>query len=273
MILLMVVLITVSTIVLFPGSASKKADIITYESSSTDNTIKGKNIGQGKLREIALSLVSSTVNNDSNYKNQYSNIKDYKDNNGYTAGVIGFTSRYGQLQKVVDIYLGLKKEDNIIAPYKDALTQVKGTYSHQRLGNDFELSWVKACTDKEMIEAQNSVINSDYLIPAVSVAIEDGLSPLGQYIYFDTMLNKGVTANYSFNIVRNRAISKVNPPNAGGDERKYLEAFLDARDEINEGLGIDNNSVAVQRMLLNNENYKLNLPIIWKVNDKTFEMH
>ncbi len=42
-----------------------------------------------------------------------------------------------------------------------------------------------------MIQAQNHILNKQYMEPAISNAAKDYLSPLGQYIYYDALVVHG----------------------------------------------------------------------------------
>ena len=48
-----------------------------------------------------------------------------------------------------------------------------------------------AAKDPRIIQAQNDILDEQYMTPAVTYASEDGLSPLGQYIYYDVLVVHG----------------------------------------------------------------------------------
>ncbi len=271
-VIIMVVLITVAALALFPGATTKQADIVTYEARNANYISGGNDISQGMLREEAISLISIADGRSKEYRNNYAKIKDYGDGYGYTAGIIGFSSRRGDILKVVDQYIKLKPDDNIMTQYRDALEEVKGTYSHQRLGTYFEAAWIKACTDDEMIQAQNMVLDNEYIYPSLNLAKKDGLSNLGQYIYFDAIVTLGTNNNDSFFDIRDKAISQIKTPSNKGSEKNYLNRFLSIYEKTLSDKALNTSRVKLQKDLLDSGNYKMQLPLNIVYDDITFNI-
>ena len=76
------------------------------------------------------------------------------------------------------------------------------------------------------------------------------------------------TDSTSFRNIRKRALSKAKPPAQGGDETKWLGAFLDARVWAmkQEEAHSDTSRVdTAQRVFLRKGNLALNTPLDWKV--------
>ncbi|MGZ7265331.1 chitosanase, partial [Streptococcus pyogenes] len=69
-----------------------------------------------------------------------------------------------------------------------------------------------------------------YFDPAVAQAKADGLSTLGQFVYYDAMVMHGPGDDpSSFGGIRTAELEKASATSAGGDETSYLKAFLAAR--------------------------------------------
>ena len=223
-------------------------------------------IGDGMYRKIAYSLVSSAENSSLDYEECYSYIEDIGDGRGYTAGIIGFTSGTGDLLEVVNRYIDLKPTDNILQKYIPALEQVNGSDSHDGLGDDFVSDWQKAAGDSEMIQAQDEIVDEMYMNTAIQCANSDGLSLLGEFIYYDALVVHGPGNDEdSFGGIRDAAMEMAKVPADGGSEEEYLLAFLDARSIImlKEEAHSDLSRIEAQRKFIHEKNYDLSLPLIW----------
>lgn len=237
--------------------------------SGMGNNVKGNtgDISKGTLRKEVFALVSSAENSTINYSKQYSYIEDIGDGRGYTAGIIGFTTGTGDLLDVVKRYTELKPK-NKLKKYIPALKKVNGTDSHKGLGKKFEKTWRDAAKTKEMIKAQNDILNQQYMYPAIKYAKKDGLSPLGQYIYYDALVVHGSGDVYdedSFEAIRKNALDEADSPAEGGSEEEYLDAFLDARVPVMqmEEAHSDLSRINTQRKFLDEKNFNLKLPLKW----------
>jgi chitosanase len=187
-------------------------------------------------KDIAMQLVSSAENSSLDWKAQYGYIEynvehNEKENRGYTAGIIGFTSRTHDMLELVRYYVKITP-GNVLAPYLPVLEKVDGTPSKQGLGRPFEEAWKAAGKDAKFREAQDHERDRVYFDPAVDQAQADGLQELGQFLYYDAIVMHGPGDDRnSFGGIRARAMKKAKPPSQGGDEPAYLNAFLDARRE------------------------------------------
>lgn len=231
-------------------------------------------IDAGALRKEVFALVSSAENSSIDYSKQYAYIEDIGDGRGYTAGVIGFTSGTSDLLAVVNLYAELKA-DNILEKYIPALEAVNGTDSHEGLGDAFLNDWEKAADDLEMIQAQNTVLDEQYMSPAVQFATKDGLSPLGQYIYYDALVVHGNGDDEdSFGEIRDTALTHVKPPADGGDEAAYLNEFLKARTVVmeKEEAHSDLSRLEAQEAWIDAGNFSLELPLEWTVYGEKFTL-
>lgn len=244
-------------------------------SKDVRHTENSANIGTGILRKEVFALVSSAENSSIDYGKQYAYIEDIGDGRGYTAGVIGFTSGTGDLLQVVTEYIKLKPENNSLEKYLSALEAVVGTDSHEGLGDAFLTDWQIASEDAEMIQAQNAILDDLYLNPSITFANEDGLSVLGQYIYYDAMVVHGPGDDEdSFNGIRMKAKASADTPAMGGNEKTYLQAFLDARSVImkKEEAHSDLSRLNTQQAFLEAGNETLELPLTWTMYGEAFEL-
>ncbi|MEU0565710.1 chitosanase [Nonomuraea sp. NPDC005983] len=219
-------------------------------------------------KDIAMQLVSSAENSSLNWKAQYGYIEDIDDGRGYTAGIIGFCSGTGDMLELVQLYTD-RKPDNVLAKYLPALRKVNGSDSHKGLDPDFTKDWKTAAKDPAFQQAQNDERDRVYFNPAVSQAKQDGLRALGQFAYYDAIVMHGPgTDKLSFGGIRKSALAKAKPPAQGGDETKYLNAFLDARKAAMKAEEAHEDTSRVdteQRVFLKQGNLDLDPPLTWKV--------
>ncbi|GHG47702.1 chitosanase [Streptomyces griseocarneus] len=219
-------------------------------------------------KDIAMRLVSSAENSSLDWRAQFTYIEDIKDGRGYTAGIIGFCSGTGDMLELVELYTK-RKPGNPLAAFLPALRKANGTDSHAGLGKPFEDAWHKAAQDKAFQDAQESERDRVYFDPAVKQAKSDGLRALGQFAYYDaTVMHGPGSGKNSFGGIRKAALAKAKPPAQGGDEKTYLNAFLDARKKAMQGEAAHSDTSRVdtaQRVFLDNGNLDLVPPLKWKV--------
>ena len=232
-------------------------------------------IAQGTLRDTVFSLVSSAENSTTDFNTEYGYIEDIGDGRGYTCGIIGFTSATGDLLDVVRLYVELAPNNNPLKPYVPALEAAVGSDTHAGLGSGFVSAWKTACKTSQMIEAQNAILNEQYMLPAVNSAQGDGLSPLGQYIYYDALVVHGPGNDAdSFGGIRAAALKSARTPAQGGDEATYLSAFLDARTKVmlKEEAHSDLSRINVQRTFIKEKKWDLSRPLSWTMYGDRFEL-
>ncbi|MFF4951018.1 chitosanase [Streptomyces chattanoogensis] len=226
-------------------------------------------------KEIAMQLVSSAENSSLDWKAQYQYIEDIGDGRGYTGGIIGFCSGTHDMLELVELYTK-RKPDNVLAKYLPALRAVDGSDSHEGLDPDYPKDWKKAARDPEFQKAQNDERDRVYFNPAVKQGKADGLGVLGQFTYYDAIVMHGDGDDRtSFSSIRKRALAKAKPPAQGGNEKAYLDAFLDARVWAmkQEEAHSDTSRVdTAQRVFLKNGNLDLHTPLDWKVYGESFHI-
>ncbi len=231
-------------------------------------------------KEIARQLVSASENSSLNWKAQFGYIEynvegNEKENRGYTAGIIGFTSRTHDMLELVEHYQKIAP-GNALTPYLPVLKKVDGTSSRQGLGKPFEQAWKEAAQDPKFREAQEQECDRVYFDPAVNQAVADGLHELGQFCYYDAMvMHGGGNDGNSFGGIRAAALKHAKAPSQGGDEAAYLNAFLDARKaamKAEEGHQDTTRVDTMQRKFVQAGNLSLTPPLAFKVYGSPYEI-
>ncbi len=245
---------------------------IQFKAPSTPpppSTTGKANLDDPAKKEIAMQLVASAENSSLNWKSQYGYIEDIGDGRGYTAGIIGFCSGCGDMLQLVQYYTQLKPS-NVLAKYIPALQKI-GSFdaSHAGLDPTFTKDWKTAATDATFQQAQNDERDRVYFNPAVAQGKADGLSALGQFIYYDALVVHGPGADsQSFGGIRAAALKKAKTPAQGGAEAAYLAAFLDVRTVAMQAEAAHSDVTRIdtaQRVFLGAGNFNLDPPLTWKV--------
>ena len=144
---------------------------------------------------------------------------------GYTAGIVGFCSKNGEVREVIEGYDRARPGNALIA-FLPALDRHERGPSVAGLGEPFEAAWREAAEQQSFREAQHAVLETRYLEPAVKLADDDGLGLTGQLAYYNAATRRGADR---LAIVREAVFKeKLVPPANGGDEIDYLKAFLNA---------------------------------------------
>lgn len=152
------------------------------------------------------------------------------DGAGISYGKHQSTDRAGSLDKIVDLYIhknGKHAADLSQFSQKLALNETA------KIDPKNPPSWAKhlmgilklAGADLVMQECQDSVFDADYWIPAVGHASSLGLqSALGHLVVYDTCIHSGPGG---ISIIRARFPEL--PPVKGGDEKAWIQAYVNAR--------------------------------------------
>ncbi|MGF1340289.1 chitosanase [Streptomyces flavovirens] len=236
-----------------------------------------KGLADPAKKDIAMRLVSSAENSTLDWKAQYGYIEDIGDGRGYTAGVIGFCSGTGDMLKVVERYTAARP-GNALERFLPALRAVVGGDSHEGLGDAFTEAWARVADDTAFRRAQDAERDETYLDPAVARAEADGLSALGQFVYYDAFVMHGYAdakGTVGFRTIRAEAVEAADPPSRGGDEEAYLDAFLDARVRAirQEPSHSDASRVeTAQRVFVHEGRLQLETPLVWKVYGESFRI-
>ncbi|MFF8289770.1 chitosanase [Streptomyces sp. NPDC016309] len=228
-------------------------------------------------KELAARLVASADNSTLDWRGQYDDIEDIHDGNGYTAGVIGFCSGTNDMLQLVE-YFTKEHPDNPLARYLPALRAVDGTDSHEGLDPGFTAAWKEAAEDPAFRRAQDVMRDRIYFDPAVRLAKMDGLSTLGQFIYFDAMVLHGPGVGpQAFYGIRAAAMKKAPTAAEGGDEKAYLNAFLDESRAVmklqkTERERDTSRIDTAQRVFLRDGNMDLRVPLTWQTYGETYRI-
>lgn len=232
-----------------------------------------KDLHDPAVKPIARMLVSSAENSSLRWEAQYGYIEynvegNSWENRGYTAGLVGFTTKNGDLRLLVERY-SKSAPGNRLERFLPALRRVEGTSSRRGLGEAFVSAWRASARDQKFLAAQRDLADEFYYNPAVTQAKADGLGILGQFVYADAAIMHGFGSEAnSFEFIRGAAVRRARTPARGGSERAYLKAFLDAR--INamraEAGHSDVSRVThAQRRFLSEGNLDLRPPLRWSV--------
>ncbi|MGQ2374874.1 chitosanase [Companilactobacillus zhachilii] len=220
-----------------------------------------KTIATGQSRRTTFALVSSAENSTTDYQKQYGYIEDIKDWRGYTAGIIGFTSKNGDLRQVILKYQKLRPNNRLVR-YLPALKRIEGTATHKGLGPNFVKDWHKVANDKRFIQAQDIILDQQYMQPALKAAKADNLGPLGQYIYYDAIVVHGPgNDNNSFGGIRRKSKKLADSYN----QAIYLKTFLKVRSKVmrKETAHQDLSRIKTQQKFINEKNFQLKRPLSW----------
>ncbi len=225
-------------------------------------------------KELAQRIVASAENSSLDWRAQYDYIEDIGDGNGYTAGIIGFCSGTHDMLSLVERYTK-DHPDNPLAEYLPALRAVDGTDSHDGL-DGFPEAWRREAEQPAFRRAQDQLRDDDYFDPAVRQGKTDGLSTLGQFIYYDAMVQHGPgTGPLAFYGIREEAMRRASTKAEGGDEKEFLKAFLDARREAMKTKNPDSDTTRIdtaQRVFLQAGNLQLATPLEWRVYGDTYRV-
>lgn len=226
-------------------------------------------------KELAHRLIATARDSTLDWRATYGLIEDVGDGRGYTAGIVGFCTGTHDLLALVERYTEAHP-DNGLAAYLPALREVDGTDSHEGLDPGFVAAWQAESQVPAFREAQETERDDVYFDPAVRLAKLDGLSTLGQFVYYDAMVLHGPgTDADSFYGLREHALGEAKPPAQGGDEKAFLDAFLDVRREEmrTEASSRDTSRIdTAQRRFLEAGNMELSTPLVWGMYGETYQV-
>ena len=243
----------------------------TLPGGTTTPPSSGVNLDNPAKKDVAMQIVSAAENSSLDWRAQFSYIEDIGDGRGYTAGIIGFCSGTGDMLELVEAYTATKP-GNVLAKYLPALRNVNGTSSHAGLDPNFTGDWRTAAADSVFKAAQEAERDRVYFNPSVRDGKADGVRALGQFAYYDAAVMHGYEGMRS---IRGRALQRAKPPAQGGDERTWLNVFLDERvtEMKKEEAHSDTSRVdTAQRVFLNNGNFDLNTPLDFAVYGEAFHI-
>lgn len=224
-------------------------------------------------KRIALSIMESAEWSTLDIYAGMGQIENIGDGRGLTGGFIGFTSGTGDMRDLVKRYTATKP-GNVLAKWIPTLeSRVEVKAWPDASANAFIADWKTAAQDPVFQNEQLKYNDSEYLRPAVEAARADGLGFLGQFIYYDAYIMHGegpVTGplSESFSAIRAAAMRQAKTPAQNGDERAYLDAFLNVRVQAMEMEAAHDDVARVenaQRVWVREGNLRLDPPLTWVV--------
>ena len=192
----------------------------------------------------------------------YSNVSIYKDGGGGSYKQITYgaaqTTQDGNLDKLLTAYLDTGANTKAASVIRSYLP----TKNNRNLVNNDE--FIKALKDagkeKEMQTAQDAFFDETYFVPAYKWFAKNGFTyPLSLLVIYDSFIHSGGILSF----LRNRFAEVV--PNKGGNEKKWIESYVNVRKSW---LSKHSNKIlrnTVYRMntmleCINNDNWMLDKP-------------
>jgi chitosanase len=181
-------------------------------------------------RKIADQIISAFEN--STTKIQYAYCENLKDGRGFTAGRAGFCTATGDLYEVVKLY-SKSNPDNALSECLDTLKQLAEDEDDDVSGlEDFKKSWNAACEDHDFLDAQDAIVEKEYLKPALNYCEQNGLqTAVAALCLYDACIQHGDGDDGDS---LGSLISKTNKqtggnPKQGMNENEWLACFLAVR--------------------------------------------
>jgi chitosanase len=219
---------------------------------------------------------------------QYGYIEDIHDGRGFTAGRVGFCTGTGDLIEVVKDYTA-REPGNRLAIYLPELTRLTTVMATPEAGNTrglpgFEKAWIDSAKDPLFRDAQDDIVNSTYLNPALDHAKTLGIkSAIGIGFLYDTIIQHGDgTAPDGLNAILDRTTQILHgTPATGIPELDWIKAFMQMRrQDLEHSYGIDSREawaesvdrVTVYQKLFADKNFNLDGPISFEVYGGKFEI-
>jgi chitosanase len=139
----------------------------------------------------------------------------------YTAS-LGFTEYGGNLKKVIDRYISKKgKYIDRLLPYQNRIGKMPSLAGDKNFITNMVFV---SKNDQAMKDAQDEIFEEVYFNPALKWAETEGIKTnLGILTVYDSFLHSGQI----FTFLRNKF--KERTPSHGGDEKKWITAYLQAR--------------------------------------------
>ena len=168
-------------------------------------------------KEMAARLVASAENSTLDWRSLYGAIEYSGNGDGYIAGIIGFCSGTNDMLQLVEQYTK-EHPGNPLASYLPDLRAVDGTDSQEGSAPASRPPGRRPPRTRRSARPRTDP-GPDLFDPAVRLAKLDGLSTLGQFIYYDAMVLHGPGLGpEGFYGIREAAMRKAD--NGGGGRRR-----------------------------------------------------
>jgi chitosanase len=276
-----------SGIFIFASSAGAQinAQSTTPGASITASVTSATLVSSDQLRRME-QLTTAFENSTTVF--QYDYIEDIHDGRGFTAGRVGFCTGTGDLIEVVKDYTQ-KKPNNELAVYLPELERLTTLMYKPEAGvtsglPGFEKAWVDSAKDQLFRDAQDDIVTSMYLNPALDHAKTLGIkSAIGIGFMYDTIIQHGDGWDpdaLPAILARTTAIMHGTPA-TGISELAWVKAFMSMRrEDLMHSFGVDSREVwaesvdrvTVYQKLFADKNFNLDGPISFEVYGGKFEI-
>lgn len=166
---------------------------------------------------------------------QYDYIENIGDGRGFTAGIIGFTSAYGEIYKVVNDYSTIVPSSSITNYLNKIRKLEKGEIETSEL-EDFVIEWQKAARDAKFRNIQDKLRDENFYIPAMNTAKKLGVThDLSKAFIYDTIIQHGNSPSDPDglpNIIKKANRNIGGSPADGIDEVLWLSELIKVRREV-----------------------------------------
>jgi chitosanase len=164
---------------------------------------------------------------------QYARVTLQSDDRGYVAGIGDFATADGSALKVIDAYTARVGTNVLSRDYGPTLARLASQGSPDTSELDgYPEAWRAASLDPVFRHAQDTVLETSYLQPAIRAAQAQGVrSPLGIAIFFDALLQHG-DAPGPDSLSAVVTLANATRPSTTGDEPGWLAYFLQIREGV-----------------------------------------
>jgi chitosanase len=181
-------------------------------------------------KRIADQIVSAFENSTTDI--QYDYCENLDDGRGFTAGRAGFCTGTGDLYEVVKLY-SKNNPDNALSEYLETLKQLAEDEDDDVSDLEgFEQSWKDACNDQDFLDAQDAIVEKEYLGPALQYCQKNGLQmPISGVCLYDTCIQHGdgEDGDSLGSLIQKTNDQMGGNPTNGINENEWLQAFLAIR--------------------------------------------
>jgi chitosanase len=204
---------------------------------------------------------------------RYDAVEALGDGRGYTCGKIGLTTSSTEVLTVVEAYVA-KVSGSRLGRHVPRLRELAERGSGDTSGLDgFADDWAAAAKDPAFRAEQDALADRLTFAPALTAARRLGIrTPLGVAVLYDTAVQHGTADDPDgLPALIERATSEAKrSPATGGEERTWLETFLDVRaetlrhahDEDTRAVWAESvDRVAALRDLVNTDQHQLEPPL------------
>ncbi len=211
-------------------SVSCSSDSQCLKPESASPIVVGLSPVKKKIAEQIISLFENDT-----ITPQYDYIENIGDGRGFTAGIAGFTSAYGEIYEVVRNYSTIAPTSSITKYLNNLRKLEKGELQTQDL-EDFIGEWQKASYDRAFRSIQDTLRDTRFYNPAMSTAKNLGIKHnITKAFMYDTIIQHGNSPKDPDGLpMMIEAINKKlgGSPAKGVDEVVWLKELIRTRRSI-----------------------------------------